>query len=441
MVIRRWRRGEAALTLTLQQPLVIVLSGVALVVYALWPRAETAMLAAGLFGLLGCAAGWVLLIGHPLRVERRLESAAVQVGDEVAEHLFLDNPAPLPAWLEVRDETTLGAYSLNGVQAVDAASVRHWRAKGICQRRGIYRLGPWSVQVRDPFGLFLLRATYPASHDLVVYPPLARLPFHLVPAPAALGDRRMMRTPYPVETINAMTTRAYVPGDPLRHVHWPTTARRADLYVRAFQPEAASTFWLMPDFDQAAQLGTGDDSTEETLVLLCVGLAQALLRDQRAVGLVTLAPELLHLHPANSPAQIWPILRALAAASPAPVPTSDLVARVAPLLSRRSTVLVLSANLQADWLTLLRTLQRAQSGAELFALDRASFGGQGQAAPLVQHLATHGVHAHAIARGDVTPITAGYGALRRWEFMTLGTGRVVVRQSPRATAETMKGGR
>ncbi len=438
MVIRRWARAGATFTLRLHQPVVAVLSVVAVGVYALWPRAETAMLAVGLLGLLGCAGGWVLLIARGLQAERHLESAAVQVGDEVAEHLILDNPAPLPAWLEIRDETALGAYTLNGVQAVDAASVRHWRAKGICQRRGIYRLGPWSLQARDPFGLFQLRVAYPAQHELVVYPPLARLPIHLTPAPAALGDRRMMRTPYPVETVNAMTTRAYVPGDPVRHVHWPTTARRADLYVRAFQPEATSTFWLIPDFDQAAQLGEGDESTTETLVLLCVALAQALLRDQRAVGLVTFAPDLLHLHPVSSPAQIWPILRALAVAAPGPTPASDLILQVAPLLTQRATALVVSANLQTDWLTLLRHLQRGQGGAELFALDRASFGGHEQAGPVVHHLAAHGVRAHTILRGDVTPITAGYGALRRWEFMTLGTGRVVVRQSPRAALEVAR---
>jgi hypothetical protein len=32
---------------------------------------------------------------------------------------------------------------------------------------------------------------------------------------------------------------------------------------------------------------------------------------------------------------------------------------------------------------------------------------------------------------DVTPQEGGYGALRRWEFITTGTGKVVVRNTPR----------
>jgi hypothetical protein len=45
-----------------------------------------------------------------------------------------------------------------------------------------------------------------------------------------------------------------------------------------------------------------------------------------------------------------------------------------------------------------------------------------------------GLTARIVRRGELQPATSSYGALRRWEFMTLGTGRVVVRQKPREMA-------
>jgi hypothetical protein len=42
-----------------------------------------------------------------------------------------------------------------------------------------------------------------------------------------------------------------------------------------------------------------------------------------------------------------------------------------------------------------------------------------------------GIAARVVQRGELHPMSTVYGALRRWEFMTLGTGRAVARQKPR----------
>jgi hypothetical protein len=73
-------------------------------------------------------------------------------------------------------------------------------------------------------------------------------------------------------------------------------------------------------------------------------------------------------------------------------------------------------------------------------LDPASFGGAGRAESFVSLLAELGLTAKIVRRGELRPIPASYGTLRRWEFMTLGTGRAVVRQTPRG-AETLAAAR
>jgi hypothetical protein len=65
-------------------------------------------------------------------------------------------------------------------------------------------------------------------------------------------------------------------------------------------------------------------------------------------------------------------------------------------------------------------------------LDPASFGGETSADDFVALLREQGVSAQLVRSEDIVPISGAYGEVRRWEFQTLGTGRVFVRQTPRA---------
>lgn len=58
-------------------------------------------------------------------------------------------------------------------------------------------------------------------------------------------------------------------------------------------------------------------------------------------------------------------------------------------------------------------------------------GSAGQADTFASLLARQGVHCSVVRRGELRPIHGAYGELSRWEFQTLGTGRVVVRHAPR----------
>jgi hypothetical protein len=73
-------------------------------------------------------------------------------------------------------------------------------------------------------------------------------------------------------------------------------------------------------------------------------------------------------------------------------------------------------------------------GLQVVLLDPSSFGGTGSAAGRALRLQGQGVLAHVVRREEIQPIWGSYDSLRRWEFKTLGTGRVVVRQTPRGSA-------
>ena len=409
--------------------------------YVAAPSEVAAVLAFGLGGMLVVAWLWARGMARQVVAERKLVFAAVQVGDVLEEHLSLDNDSPLPVlWAEFVDRSNLPGYTVSSVRAADPASRVHWHANALCSQRGLFTLGPWELRLGDPFGLFLVRQVYTEQHELLVYPPLAPLPPQLLPNNSLLGDHRRLRQALRAETLSATTTRRYAPGDPLRHIHWATSAKHDALYTKIFEPEATSTIWLVPDLDPAVQLGQGADSTEETMVLLMASLADHLLRRGLAVGLLAQADSVHVLRPQAGRAQTWSVLRALAPLhATSPYPLGPALARLGPSLPVRDRVVIITPSLDTHWTQALAGLAH-RTGLEAILLDPESFGGSGRAEAAVQALADQGLAARALRRGELHAASGALGELRQWEFRVLSTGRAVAKRTPRGIIASLKVG-
>lgn len=95
-------------------------------------------------------------------------------------------------------------------------------------RRGIYDLDPPVIRQRDPLGLVERQAQVEASAGLVVYPPtysLADPSLSGLLADTAVPERQEFDR-----------LREYVPGDPLRNVHWKASAKHDEFLVVEFEP-------------------------------------------------------------------------------------------------------------------------------------------------------------------------------------------------------------
>jgi uncharacterized protein (DUF58 family) len=420
----------------LRQRLPVILWLIAAAWYLAAPSAVAAVAAFALTGWLVTAWMWARALARGVRAERRLHYAAVQVGDTLEEQLTLTNPTRLPVlWAEFVDRSDLPGYTVSSVHAADPWSAAAWRARAMCDRRGLFQLGPWELRMGDPLGLFEVRQVYLDRQELLVYPPLAPLPPQLRPySSAAAGDHRRLRRAAQVETLSALTTRHYIPGDPLHHIHWPTSARRDALYAKVFEPESSAVVWLVADLDPAVHLGAGPDSTEETLVLLLVSVAADLLRRGLAVGLLAWAEGAVAVRPQFGQPHQWALMRALAPLHPvSQMALTQALARLSGIVSPRDRLIVATPSLDAGWPAALRLQAAGAGGVEAILLDPVSFGGNGDVESARRALAAQGVPAHTLRRGDLAPAAGAYGALRRWEFMTLGTGRAVAVQTPRAS--------
>lgn len=104
--------------------------------------------------------------------------------------------------------------------------------------RGVHTVGPTTVTTRDVFGLVQRTQTLDTGAEVTVYPEVYSL--------AESGELSALlargQTP---ERQEFDDLREYVPGDPLRDIHWKSSAKRdGDLIVKEFtgrEPERAVT--------------------------------------------------------------------------------------------------------------------------------------------------------------------------------------------------------
>jgi len=191
--------------------------------------------------------------------------------------------------------------------------------------------------------------------------------------------------------------------------------------------------WIVLDLDAGVQAGEGEESTEEYGVILAASLAERMLRQNRAVGLVAYGARDAYLVPGRGEGQLWRLLRALALVQAGESsPLATVLTEMRAVLARRTTVAVITPSSDPAWVGALGPLLRLGVAPVAILLDPASFGGQGNLAPVRSMLAGLGIPAHVIAQGypfRFSPRTRRQGGA--WEFMTTGTGRVIATQRPR----------
>ena len=435
-----WRRTypDQEITIELHQPLVFVLLLALLVWYIAAPSTVIALFLGSVLGLAGVSILWSSEMARRVSGRRSLQYAAMQVGDELEELITLRTRSLLPAlWVEFVDRSNLPGYTVAGVRAVDGQVEMTWRARTVCTLRGVYTLGPWELRLGEPFGLLQVCQTYLDPQQILVYPPLAPLPSELLPHRGAQGDHRPLNQPVSAETADSMAVRAYIPGDPLHKIHWRTTARRASPYVKVFEPEASARIWLVPDMDAAAQAGEGEESTEETTVLLAASLAARLLQDRLSVGLYAGQGEQGLVMPQRGQAHFWTLLERLAplhSAAGCALPAA--LESLRPLISPRDLLLVITPSGDPAWVDALERTVRARGlgSAEAILLDAESFGGKGGADGLLGLLAARGYQARLVRKGQIQAMKGAYGDISRWEFTVSATGKAFARRAPRRAA-------
>ena len=419
---------KISVKLTSRLPIVVVIMLFLLQVFSPRPAIMFSLLV--VLSVLGISYFWARQMAGGVTIRRQRRYGWAQVGDIIEERFIMHNDAWLPVlWAEVRDHSNLPGYNASRAIGMGARTTNRWTTEGSCERRGIYTLGPLEILTGDPFGLFQVTIQHNYSETFVVYPPIAALPRLIEPRGLARGAARTNVRSLDLTT-NAASVRPYVPGDALNRIHWRSTARRSmpdqeEIFVKEFDLEPSGDLWLILDMNARAHAGEGLESTEEYAVVIAASLANQMLRDNHAVGLVSHAQEPIVIRPAKGHQQLWELLRTLAGIhAVAEVSLGQMLDLVEPIMGRGMSAALITPSADPEWIKGLTNLLRRGIHPTGLLLDASTFGGNGDMKGIMSFLADLGVSAHIIGQGfHFEKITQP--RQQRPEYKVLGTGRVI----------------
>jgi uncharacterized protein (DUF58 family) len=394
--------------------------------HRLWPTLLIILGGTWLISLL-----WALSLKSGLSLERRMRYGWAQVGDRMEERFTVINNSYLPGLLlELEDHSNLPEYSAGRITQVGGREIMDWRTQGMCNQRGLFTVGPTSLRSGDPLGLFMVEITVPDKSVLLILPPILHLPGIGIAAGGRSGEGRRPRRSALETTVSTDTVRGYIPGEPLKTIHWPTSARRDSLYVRQFEHTPAADWWIFLDLDIHKQVGSGYDSTEEHGVILAASLAARGLREGHNVGLVTAGPGFLSIPPRRTSNQLMEVLRPLALVHPGEITLGDLLKNTRMSMQRGASIILVTPDVEGGWVPDLFHMVSKEVTPTVLLLDPASYGGKGSSTGLLVTLTRHGIANHLISRSLLNSPEAQPGNRGKWEWRVVGPGKAVVMRRP-----------
>jgi uncharacterized protein (DUF58 family) len=417
-------------TLRLNTKILPFIGALAFIMQIIDPSRAWIILLIGVGGTWLLCRWWVHGLARTLKFEREMRFGWAQVGDRLEERFTLTNGFLLPATsVTVQDHSNLPDHSASVATGVDGTSTSQWKIQSQCTRRGVYTLGGTTLETGDPFGIYTLTLEDPTSSTLAVMPPVVSLPNFHIASTGWAGDGRT--NPRSLEeTINASHTREMVPSDPMKFIHWKSTARHNKLFVRQFEGTPAGDWWILLDLDKNSQLGNGWDSTEEHGVILASSLATRGLDGEYPVGLAINGNEPAWMTPQRNENQNRALLKALAVASPSGMGIKDYLQRIGQTIGSRSSLLIITPNVDPSWTESLMVLMWRGVVPTVFVLDPASFGGATDTRAIEGALQSIGAACYIIPRHMLDTKQARPGTQGEWEWRVVGTGKAVAVKTP-----------
>jgi uncharacterized protein (DUF58 family) len=361
------------------------------------------------------------------RLERQLMTPRAHVGKVAEERFLIHNTGRLnKIWVEIRDESELPAHRASRVINALRAGVRwSWNVRTVCRRRGRFRIGPVTVAMGDPFGLFVFHRRMPdTTFAITVYPAAVDLPTFVPSLGQMPGGEAVQRRTHHITT-NVAGTREYVPGDSFNRIHWRSTARMDRLIVKEFELDPSADVWLYLDLEREAQANAWYEeawlardlsalwmsrrdqvmrlppSTEEYGVTIAASLAKFYLRQQRAVGFAAYGHEREIVQPDRGERQLNRLLQVLAVLrAEGRMQFSRVLAQEATRLGRNHTLVVITPSSEIAWLKSIQEIKRRGLRVIAVLVDAKSFGGYGDAASAATELLASGIPALVVREGD-----------------------------------------
>lgn len=250
--------------------------------------AELQIAAVAALVLVGLALTWVWLTSTHLEVDRLVQPTKLPFGGTGEARLAVTNRGPRrTALLRLRERAPSSLASPpDRTVAPLAAGERielHYTLRA--RQRGVTELGPLSAEFSDPFSLISRTRELPGSVTVTVRPNVVALARGLPLGGMSGGSGEGRPRPRPGGQ-DLADVREYVSGDPLRSVHWPSTAHRGKLMVRREEGPQDPRATVLLDLRAHHHRGNGPGASLETAVTAAASVIVHLSQRRQAVALL-----------------------------------------------------------------------------------------------------------------------------------------------------------
>jgi uncharacterized protein (DUF58 family) len=365
---------------------------------------------------------WALYAVRGVKLRRTTRLLRQGVGEIFEEQFEIANHVGQPCfWMEVDNQTRLpGADGSRLLVMLGGHRRRSYQARTWLVRRGAYPLGPTRIASGDPFGLFAVQKKFPAEDVLVVLPmsfPISSFP----PPPGVFPGGKTIRHRAPDMAPHVSGVREYVPGDPVKRIHWPNTARRGRLMVKEFEQDPQADLWIFLDAFQPARVASVEADepgfevgrwlrvrpqvrlprdTFEYAVSAAASLAQHFLQRGRAVGLACASARFTVVAAERGERQVGKLMELLAFLEPeGNLPLPGLVQMQAGLLPPGSGVILITPAAAPETVLAVEDLRHRNLQPLVVLIRPETFGSHGDSQPIVD----------ALLGRDAPVVTLGYG--------------------------------
>ncbi|MBN2044135.1 MAG: DUF58 domain-containing protein [Anaerolineales bacterium] len=374
---------------------------------------------------------WARSLAGKLRLDRQRKYGWSQVGDVFEEKVILRNDGVFPAsWLLIEDHSTLIGHSISVGTGIGGGTSRRWTKRTPCAKRGEFQLGPTTIFSGDPFGIYKIQINYPEVSDFLVSPPVIPLPQQFDISTGYLMDDRRSTHRRAERSNISVNTRLFAPGDSLLRIHWLTSARQDQPYVRQFENINASDHcWIVLDLDKSVHISSGEHDSVEQSIILTVSLAHKFLLDGVAVGLLAQGDCFALLPPRKGANQFRKIQRLMAIIQPGELSIDQLLLRTRGNWNNATNIVIVTPSKKPDWLNSLIYLRRSQVYASVFIIQ-TSLDTDSQASGFSRQIDRAGFESHVISPElfQLPESAPGRIGVIDWKFTPLGRAIKIVEE-------------
>lgn len=326
------------------------------------------------------SAVWLIVafLAVKIRIERRIVGR-LEEDDMLEVTTFVTNTSVLPLFNVVIEDylsctTPKERYKRILLEFLKPKSSMEVKYGGWCSRRGKYRIGPFAVYIFDPWGLFFLKRSFAVYSEIYVYPqtfeirklpPLTKgtAPWFGIETSRSSGDEHEF---YGI--------REYKQGDPIKRIHWLSTARKNKFIVKQFQRHVFYRTTIMFNLDSEKNFGRGKETVTEYTVKIAASLAKYLIEKGVSVEVIAQAQEIVHMPFNKGPDFLEDIMKFLAVAQPeSRVSLGDIFEEFSNLVPQDSTLIAIMSDKDWEYLPMLLSLENRNVSLIPLVLITSSF--------------------------------------------------------------------